>query len=360
MSISAAFTVDGNANPARHTTTYGGTVNLALTDIAGVGSVQFTIVSSSKGGTTIPTLTESGSPPGSTASFEMPADPGDGLGRTFRIRCVVTSQYETDTTYGVVGVENLSGRLPICFDEERDRSTTGYIDEMNDGLSSLGASVSLSKDANYTIDSDDWLGLDSSSNRLTAIVTDIADITLPSDASRQVGTTVTVIAEAGFFGTVNVLGGGANVQTGTAGQTFTSFPLRSDDLDRSASVTYTWDGTVWAAIGQPGNVGQRKYLSASRDAVLSDAGQVLQCDGGSVVYTIDADTFDVDDEVTFFFTGSSGSLTIAEGTGSITVNVEASKSLVMSTRYTWAFLRCYSARGDTPQLHVVTGELDPV
>ncbi len=194
-------------------------------------------------------------------------------------------------------------------------------------------------------------------NEDVVFVTDTADVTLPTGANRTLGRTITVIKTFGFFA-VNVLGNGADVQTGMAGQTFTSFPLSSASDNETASVTYTWDGTQWVAIGAPGNVGQRISLSSSRVAALSDAGRVLHCNGGTVVYTVNGATFSDGDEVTFLFTGSSGSLTIATGTGNITINVEASKSLVMSTQYTWALLRCYGSRGDTPQLHVLTGELD--
>ncbi len=132
MTISAAFTIEGASNPAAHAVAYGTTVDLAIVSSAGLDSVEFSIIGASKSGTTFPTLTEAGSPLGSTASFAMPSDPGDGLGRSFLIKCVARSQYETAVSYGVVGAVNTDGILPVAVGEELTRDTTyGWIDVLN-------------------------------------------------------------------------------------------------------------------------------------------------------------------------------------------------------------------------------------
>ncbi len=135
MPLSAAFTVNGDANPNRHEAAYAATVNLALASIDGVGAVEWSIVGTSKSGQTVPTITLGGVPLGSTASFSMPTDPSDGLGRAFRVKCRVSNGYAAAETYGVVGSLNDQGRLPLCVGEQLDRDAThGITDDINEAL----------------------------------------------------------------------------------------------------------------------------------------------------------------------------------------------------------------------------------
>lgn len=155
MAASAAFTVNAASNPAAHSVAYGATVTLALVSTADVASVTFSIVGASKSGTTFPTLTPSGVPSGSTATFTMPSDPGDGLGRSFRVKCRVIDQNgDALETYGVVGAVNNIGLLPVAAGETLDRDGTyGWTDNLNnsgvsgvldgDILLSSGSSVGI-------------------------------------------------------------------------------------------------------------------------------------------------------------------------------------------------------------------------
>ena len=157
MTISAAFTVNTAANPARHTAAYGATVTLALVSTSGVDSVTFSIVSASRSSETLPTLNESGSPTGQIASFVMPADHLDGLGISFLIKCVVTSQYERVESEGVVGVNNARGLLPIAAGEQLVRDASyGWTDEFNTAMA--GATVvvpNAQTGTSYTITASD-------------------------------------------------------------------------------------------------------------------------------------------------------------------------------------------------------------
>lgn len=146
MTLSAAFTVEGNANPARHQVAYGSTVDLALLDTDGASSIVWSIMGCSDDSEPIPTITPSGNPSGKTASFVMPMDSGDTLGRTFLVRCIVSNQvrgadgaYEQDISYGVVGAVNSQGRLPIVPGEKNYRNAThGWAPEINELLNASG------------------------------------------------------------------------------------------------------------------------------------------------------------------------------------------------------------------------------
>lgn len=139
MTISAAFTVNGAANPAAHTAAYGSTVTLAIVSSAGANSIAFSIVAPSLSTEPIPTVTSAGSPTGATATFALPADPGDGLGRSFLVKCEVSNDSETVTAYGVVGAVNAAGILPVAAGEEIVRSIYGWVDMLNSA--SAGASL---------------------------------------------------------------------------------------------------------------------------------------------------------------------------------------------------------------------------
>lgn len=148
--VSANFTVQGVANPAAHAVAYASTVNLALTSATGASSIVWEIMACSDPDQAIPTITPAGSPQGMTASFVMPADPGDGLGRSFLVRCTVSSQvrtadgsFDTANQYAVVGARNTALRVPIVPGEENYRHAThGWAPEINEilALSSGGSS----------------------------------------------------------------------------------------------------------------------------------------------------------------------------------------------------------------------------
>lgn len=131
----ADFLVNSVANPARHTTTYGASVSLALASTTGVLSVSWSVASKSHSSLASPTITPAGSPLGATATFTFPSSITDGEGRSLRIQCSVTTAAGNYTTYGVVGVEAASGFLPFCPDETTEREASrGWTDEANDAL----------------------------------------------------------------------------------------------------------------------------------------------------------------------------------------------------------------------------------
>lgn len=146
MSLSAAYTVEGSSNPARHEVSYASVVDLALTSTTGATSIVWEIMACSDPLEPIPAISLSGSPSGSLASFTMPADSGDTLGRTFLVRCTVSSQvrgangaYESAVEYAVVGAVNSQGRLPIVPGEENYRHAThGWSPEINEILNGAG------------------------------------------------------------------------------------------------------------------------------------------------------------------------------------------------------------------------------
>jgi hypothetical protein len=140
--ISSAFTVNGNANPAAHIVAYGSTVNLALLSTSGANSIVWDIMSCSMPGDSLPAITRAGSPPGATASFAIPADTGDDNGRSYIVRCTVSTELanssgarQTSVSYGVVGAANVRGILPVCPDERGYRHAThGWAPEINEAL----------------------------------------------------------------------------------------------------------------------------------------------------------------------------------------------------------------------------------
>ncbi len=144
--ISADFTINGASNPAAHVAAYGSTVTLDLLSYVGATSITWNILGCSDPGTTIPTITKSGTPQGKTATFVMPADPGDGLGRSFLVQCIVSTDIQDSNktiqqsvSYGVVGAENSQGILPIAPGEENYRHAThGWGPVINNLLNQSG------------------------------------------------------------------------------------------------------------------------------------------------------------------------------------------------------------------------------
>lgn len=142
MALSAAFLVEGLTNPREHVVAYGATVDLEIASRA-YNTISWSIVGSSLSTQSYPTITLGGSPLGKSASFPMPADPGDGLGRSFRVRCLVTdANGEEAVQYAIVGAVGASGRLPAPAGEgPNDRSASyGYTDLLNAALAGASAS----------------------------------------------------------------------------------------------------------------------------------------------------------------------------------------------------------------------------
>jgi len=142
MTLSAAFTVEGDANPAPHHVAYGSTVNLAMTSPDGAVSIVWEIMACSDPDEPIPSIAQTGA----TTSFVFPADSGDTLGRTFLVRCTATNQirgadgaYQQAIEYAVIGAENSNGELPIVPGEKNYRhGTHGWAPEINRALNNTG------------------------------------------------------------------------------------------------------------------------------------------------------------------------------------------------------------------------------
>jgi len=136
MTLSAAFTINGTAVPASVSAAYTSTVTLALTSLSDVHTVQWSIPGTSKSTQTAPTITPAGVPSGATATFALPADPGDGLGRSFLVKCLVSdTKGRALSAYGIVGTVNSQGRMPFAAGEELARQAThGWTDDINSVL----------------------------------------------------------------------------------------------------------------------------------------------------------------------------------------------------------------------------------
>lgn len=243
MTISAAFTVNGSANPARHTTTYGATVTLALVSAAGADSVTFSLVGASKSDVTLPTLTLSGSPYGSTATFTMLSDPLDGLGRTIRVECVVSSPYETKTTYAVVGVPNNLGILPLAAGEELDRdSSYGYIDELNQVLagSAMAVTVNAQVGTSYTLQASD------AGKMVTLTNASPIALTIPEDATSALPTNFSCGIYQGGAGLVTGTREGSDTIDSKLGAAGTTFDLAGIG---TAAVVWKRGSGDWVVIG---------------------------------------------------------------------------------------------------------------
>lgn len=145
--INAAFTVNGASNPAAHSVSYESTVNLELLSYTGVTSIVWEIMACSDADEPIPSITISGTPPGRTASFVMPVDSTDSLGRAFLVRCTVSSELigssgsrETSVQYAVIGALNSRSILPIVPGEENYRNGThGWAPEINIALNNTAS-----------------------------------------------------------------------------------------------------------------------------------------------------------------------------------------------------------------------------
>jgi hypothetical protein len=144
--LNSEFTTNGSAAYIAHTTTYGGTVNLAAQSLTGAHTIAWSISGSSHSGFVDPTITPAGAPTGATASFTFPADPGGGEGRSCIVRLTLTDQRGvTSTTSHVVGVANTRGYVPISTGEVSERSQThGWVDPINSLLAGISTMPALS------------------------------------------------------------------------------------------------------------------------------------------------------------------------------------------------------------------------
>lgn len=136
---SAAFSINSTSVPQSTgiavSTTYGATVTLTLDDITGASAIAWTIVGVNDPGTSVPTITRSGTPLGSTATFTAGADPMNGKGVSYNIRCRVTDGNRTTYDhYGVVGVPNAGGFVPFAAGEDLNarHATMGWTIGAND------------------------------------------------------------------------------------------------------------------------------------------------------------------------------------------------------------------------------------
>lgn len=150
MTLSAEFTVEGSSSVTAHQVAFGATVDLALLSFDDVSTIAWSIAGTSHSSMTTPTITSAGSPTGATASFAMPADPGDNQGRSVLVKCLVTdSRGQTATAYRVVGAVNGAGRVPFATGEENYRNAThGWTDDINAAFALNDVSIPLTIDHN--------------------------------------------------------------------------------------------------------------------------------------------------------------------------------------------------------------------
>jgi hypothetical protein len=192
---SASFTVNTVAHDSTaHAVAYASTVNLALVSTVGVNTITWSIVSTSISGLAIPTITPAGSPLGATASFAMPADPSDNLGRSFIVKChVIDNAGNALDAYAVVGAVNVRDIVPFCVDELNYRNSThGWAEDLNLALANgVGGSVS----DNFVI-TDTLVDARTANTRVSAGVdTRRLDTRLPADVTAPASTNTTVYSE---------------------------------------------------------------------------------------------------------------------------------------------------------------------
>ena len=135
---SAAFRINGSSSfPV--TTTAAATITLQLISVNGVRpGTQWTFIGKSDSAVAYPTITTSGSPPGSTATFTMPSASSGTLGLAFTVKCIinggVNDSGQTVATYsatGLVGIVNTNGEVPWSFGETLERGPIGTADMVN-------------------------------------------------------------------------------------------------------------------------------------------------------------------------------------------------------------------------------------
>lgn len=228
MTLSAEFSVESSTAIQAHSVAYGTTVDLAALSLS-FRTIAWEITSSSKSGTTTPTITLAGTPTGATASFPQVADPGDGLGRSWIVKCTQTdSQGNQAVAYRVVGTVNSQGYVPIAADEENYRSLThGWCEVINQMLATAGGGgVSAHSGLTGLTTGDDHTQYELAARTLvnytgaasTAVLTDARKFITTSHGSAN---TFTIPPNSSVaFATATLLGGvniGAGSMTVTAG-----------------------------------------------------------------------------------------------------------------------------------------------
>lgn len=142
MPISAEFSVEGSSAVQEHVVAYGATVDFVLLSLGSANSISWSIIGTSKSTQAALTITPAGAPSGTTASCVMPSDPGDGLGRSFVVKCTVSDGTNTATAYRVFGALNSAGKLPVAANEQNYRNAThGYVDVFNAALNAVGGAA---------------------------------------------------------------------------------------------------------------------------------------------------------------------------------------------------------------------------
>jgi hypothetical protein len=139
VTLSAEFSVNGSSVVQAHAVAYGATVTLQALSLEFHG-ISWEIVASSKSGLTEPTISLSGAPTGATATFTQVADPGDGLGRSWGIKCTqADAQGNTSIVHRVIGTTNSQGLMPFVNNEEAWRNAThGWTELLNYLLNASG------------------------------------------------------------------------------------------------------------------------------------------------------------------------------------------------------------------------------
>jgi len=138
--ISAAFKVNGEANPGTHIVAYGADVTCVLQSFSGAQSIVWEMLGVSHTDIAKPSLTISGAPLGQTCAFTMAADHGGGEGRSVHLRCTVTDaagNIAQEAT--IIGAANVLGIVPLCPGEELERDNTqGWVGPLNTALANAG------------------------------------------------------------------------------------------------------------------------------------------------------------------------------------------------------------------------------
>lgn len=152
MTINSAFSVNGVVPTGAVAVEPGSQVTLQVLNVAGLNTIEWSIVGNDNHVRVNPTITPSGSPAGATATFFMPADIGDDLGQAYRIQCVgrsggraaraiagsTTTPITSSTTYAIVGVTNISNIVPFAYGEELDRDLVyGWTETINKALANV-------------------------------------------------------------------------------------------------------------------------------------------------------------------------------------------------------------------------------
>lgn len=140
VALSAEFSVNGSSSASiAHSVAYGATVTLALLSTSGANSISWSVDGVSHASMTAPVITAAGSPVGATATFVMPADPGDIQGRAVRIKALITDSANTQSVaYRVIGVPNSYGLIPGTAGEELARHPTMGWTELFNGAMARG------------------------------------------------------------------------------------------------------------------------------------------------------------------------------------------------------------------------------